>query len=418
MTGAKVKDGSLGVKDIGGSLPRGPRGVEGPRGDTGPAGADGAPLTRAAFSSRETGAVPVPLTPVGTAVDVLDLAVPAGSSGYVASSGNIVVSGPSRLVAVANATVHSDPAGASLICSLVLDGNRSMGPASNGQLNAGSHLSVAVTGGADVDPGTHNLRLRCSGEPRGSAFHRGSLTVVATRGDRVRSARAPTARPPAVARDGRRVHLADRRAGRHGLCGDHPAANSVGSRQIKPNAVTGAKVKDGSLALKDLGGSLPRGPRGAQGPPGQSGTGLGSASLGFASRDPVTAGPAVDVGATNVDLIALSVPAGTSGYVASSGPVTVSGPSRLVAAAEVVILDAAATRGNVACSIALVSTEVRAIGSYVNANIEPNSGYQPVAVSAGSDVEAGTYDVRVRCASAAPSMSFHRGNLTVVVTPR
>ena len=180
VTSAKVKDRSLAAKDFGGSLPRGPRGVEGPRGATGPAGADGAPLTRAAFASRESGAVPVPLTPVGTAVDVLDLAVPAGSSGYVASSGNIVVSGLSRLVAVANATVHSDPAGASLICSFVLDGNRSMGPASNGQLSAASHVSVSITGGADVDPGTHNVRLRCSGEAPGFTFHRGSLTVVAT----------------------------------------------------------------------------------------------------------------------------------------------------------------------------------------------------------------------------------------------
>jgi len=39
-------------------------------------------------------------------------------------------------------------------------------------------------------------------------------------------------------------------------------------------------------------------------------------------------------------------------------------------------------------------------------------------VSAGVDVEAGTYDVRLQCASGAPAMTFHRGNLTVAIAPR
>jgi len=54
----------------------------------------------------------------------------------------------------------------------------------------------------------------------------------------------------------------------------------------------------------------------------------------------------------------------------------------------------------------------------VNANIPGGGGYVPVAVSAGVDVEAGTYDVRLQCASGAPAMTFHRGNLTVAIAPR
>jgi hypothetical protein len=48
--------------------------------------------------------------------------------------------------------------------------------------------------------------------------------------------------------------------------------NSVGSKQIKPNAVTGAKVKDASLFSNDFApGQLPRGIQGPQGPQGLPG---------------------------------------------------------------------------------------------------------------------------------------------------
>ncbi len=190
--------------------------------------------------------------------------------------------------------------------------------------------------------------------------------------------------------------------------------NSVGNKQLRSNAVTGGKVRNGSLAARDFGGSLPRGPRGAQGPPGQPGS--GAASVGFASRDPVVAGAAIAVGATAVDLVGLNVPAGTAGYSASSGRVVATGPGRVIVNAQAVILNGAATRGNVSCWIVLVGTEVRQIGNYVNANIEASNGYVPVAVSGGAEVQAGTYDLRLRCSSTEPAMTFHRGNLTGSIT--
>lgn len=49
-------------------------------------------------------------------------------------------------------------------------------------------------------------------------------------------------------------------------------ASSVGTKQLKKNAVTGAKVKNGSLAAGDFkAASLPRGPQGLQGPQGIQG---------------------------------------------------------------------------------------------------------------------------------------------------
>jgi hypothetical protein len=57
------------------------------------------------------------------------------------------------------------------------------------------------------------------------------------------------------------------------------ARNSVGSAQLRPNAVTSAKVKDRSLRTNDLAPSArtgPRGPRGAQGPAGPTGVFAGT----------------------------------------------------------------------------------------------------------------------------------------------
>src|ERR671917_2117113 len=111
--------------------------------------------------------------------------------------------------------------------------------------------------------------------------------------------------------------------------------NSVGNKQLRPSAVTSGKVRNGSLTAKDFRASaLKRGPRGPQGPKGDSAPGA-IPRVGYASRDPVAAGQgSIGVGAAPVDLVGLRVSAGTSGYAASSGPVAVNGPSRLIANAQ------------------------------------------------------------------------------------
>jgi hypothetical protein len=197
--------------------------------------------------------------------------------------------------------------------------------------------------------------------------------------------------------------------------------NSVGNKQLRANAVTSGKVRNGSLQSRDFrAGQLPRGPRGAQGPPGpaaESQSGL--VRTAFASRDPVYAagggGAAVTVGAAATDLITLDVAAGSAGYAASSGVITATGPSRLVANGQAVLVNSAAAPGDASCRLALSGSDDRAIGNYVNVQIGP-SAYVAQNVSAGADVAAGTYNVKLQCYG--PSLTFHRGNLVVTLTPR
>jgi hypothetical protein len=197
--------------------------------------------------------------------------------------------------------------------------------------------------------------------------------------------------------------------------------NSVGNKQLRANAVTSGKVRNGTLTAKDFRASaLPRGPRGAQGPKGDSAPGA-IPRAGFASRDPVVGtNTAIPVTAAAVDLVALSGTAGSGGYGTSSGPVTATGPSRLIANGQAVILNngPGPASGNVSCRLAAIASDTRLLGTYVNANIPPNNGYVPVAVSGGIDVDAGSYDVRLQCLSNEPAMQFHRGNLTVSIAPR
>ena len=92
------------------------------------------------------------------------------------------------------------------------------------------------------------------------------------------------------------------------------------------------------------------------------------------------------------------------------------GPSRLIAHGEAVIVNAGAVPNDANCRLALVgASDQRPFGNYVNALIGSNE-YMAVGVSGGVDIDAGTYNVRVQCAGA--SLTFHRGNLIVTVTPR
>jgi hypothetical protein len=76
--------------------------------------------------------------------------------------------------------------------------------------------------------------------------------------------------------------------------------NSVGNAQLKRNAVTSSKVRNGSLLRRDFrAGQLPRGPQGPQGPQGPEGPrGLTGERGPVGERGP--AGPPGQPGATNV----------------------------------------------------------------------------------------------------------------------
>ena len=76
--------------------------------------------------------------------------------------------------------------------------------------------------------------------------------------------------------------------------------NSVGTRQIKKNAITSAKVKDRSLLKQDFkAGQLPAGPQGVQGPKGDKGdtgpAGADATKLFAFVKETTTSGPATVV---------------------------------------------------------------------------------------------------------------------------
>ena len=60
-------------------------------------------------------------------------------------------------------------------------------------------------------------------------------------------------------------------------------AKSVGNRELKNNAVTGSKIRDGSIGPADLSFAGVRGPRGPEGPAGAGGTGSGAGGVGPAA---------------------------------------------------------------------------------------------------------------------------------------
>jgi hypothetical protein len=87
--------------------------------------------------------------------------------------------------------------------------------------------------------------------------------------------------------------------------------NSVGTKQLKANAVVSSKVKDNSLKRADFeAGQLPLGPVGPQGPPGQPGPRGPSDGFVTTVEGPTTLGSSHGVPATDTVVATLSLPAG------------------------------------------------------------------------------------------------------------
>src|SRR3954468_2025766 len=141
-------------------------------------------LPEVGYSSRELGASPESVPSTATNAGVLNLDIPAGTSGYTTSSGVVGAVAPSRLVANAQVVLRAN-VNTMLQCRLsrfhagVLD-QQPFAAGTNGTGTAGQEVALPLAGGLDVGPGSYNIRVQCFTfpDPAGSAsFVRGSLTV-------------------------------------------------------------------------------------------------------------------------------------------------------------------------------------------------------------------------------------------------
>ena len=188
-------------------------------------------------------------------------------------------------------------------------------------------------------------------------------------------------------------------------------ASSVGSAQIKKNAVTSAKVKDRSLLATDFStGQLPRGQTGATGA-----TGTAGPTFSFAYSDlitPVTISPA----GTQILNRTISIP--------YSGRLTVNFTGR-------VELGSGASLGNDAQATCSAFVNPPTGGSTQVSQIIPSSPakyfggitYQGgvISLAFGFDVAtAGSYSLSVSCVkqnlTGTPTLEFDRYDMTGVLT--
>jgi hypothetical protein len=197
--------------------------------------------------------------------------------------------------------------------------------------------------------------------------------------------------------------------------------------------ITGAHIVPRTIQTSDLsrptiaalqGDRGPAGPQGAAGAPGPAGPagpeGAGSA-VAYASREVGGSPEAIPVSATNAGVLNLDVPVGTAGYVSSSGVVTATGPSRLVAIADITLRNDSGATSTFICRLArFTAGQVDQLPFGIQADSVAAAGAQAsLPITAGLDVGPGSYNVRVQCFTfgvPAPIV-FIRGNLTVILSP-
>lgn len=189
-------------------------------------------------------------------------------------------------------------------------------------------------------------------------------------------------------------------------------ANSVGTKQIRKNAVTGAKVKAGSLDATDFKkGTLLRGEQGPQGLAGPAGP---TASTWAQSQTET----AIGLG----DTVLLDT--GTSG----PGNITVTVNSRLVLTGSVNVHGNAAAWGGgtaVMCYPVVRNTagdlmKVSDISDTYSGFTVAGEGWMQIPVTNSSDVPPGTYRVRVTCSRfpVTGTLKFYEGNIQVIAVGR
>jgi hypothetical protein len=148
-----------------------------------------------------------------------------------------------------------------------------------------------------------------------------------------------------------------------------PSKNSVGTSQLKNNAVTGPKVKNGSLTPLDFKkGSLPAGPAGPSGPPGTAGP----------------AGPAGPSDAFGVFRNAVSPPPLAAGATVTLATLTLQ-PGKYVAVAKVDFDDISGAPRTVTCRLSVSGTPADKALQTVN-----GIGGENCTVMAGVDIAAAT----------------------------
>jgi hypothetical protein len=203
VTNVKLADGAVSMRKLDGQARAGtigpagpvgppgtpgPQGAQGSQGPPGPTGAQGpaGPSSALAFASRDVAGSPEAQPSGASNAGVLNLDVPSGTSGYVASSGAITAAAPSRLVATADVTLRNDSGTTSTFqCRLArfTEGQADQLPfgiQADSLIAAGVQASLPLTAGLDVAPGTYNVRVQCFtfGVATPIVFIRGNLTVV------------------------------------------------------------------------------------------------------------------------------------------------------------------------------------------------------------------------------------------------
>lgn len=185
--------------------------------------------------------------------------------------------------------------------------------------------------------------------------------------------------------------------------------DSVGTKQLKKGAVTGAKVDNGSLSAKDFGGKLPegdpgsQGAAGVQGPKGEAGVRgpTGPAGVRGANGFRGPTGPAGPAGGTNVASSTSALPAktfalGTWGFLdgdADLATITVSlGGRRVTGSASAALKGSAALLDLDLCRQpttggALTRMDAGPMTATLSANLATSS------VSGSAQVPSGTWRV-------------------------
>lgn len=193
---------------------------------------------------------------------------------------------------------------------------------------------------------------------------------------------------------------------------------SVGTKQLKNNAVTGVKVRDGSLRAADFRrGELPKGPAGAAGPQGPPGaSGMSQSGGAWASRRPGFTIPAPAERSRYVEMFSLTQYADRA-----TGKLRLSGPARLV-------LNGSVTFGQFdRVAVAQCRFEVKGARDWEQAGLvetlvsyDPGGGFMSLPMTAVADADASTEDVRIACRSDndTTKVQFWQGSFSVVVTDR